>query len=351
MGLGPHRFFCKAIWKLDTIPNIWVFTWQMGHEILLTKVKIAFIRHGFGQECPRCGVEKETLIHALKYCPTSRAILSIGGLDNSIISKEYHCCIDWLEDMMKVLDKRAIADLMTTLWNSWNNRNNFILRGKEEEAQVVWDRARTLSQDLCICNLLNDLLLLANPAVKRWEKPPRGHVKINFYASVRNNRVGYEVIVRDEYDFVMGGGRGFKDETMLVEKAESYAFDECIKISCKLYIKTYVIFETNNASLVNKVKHHCMDVTVIGARIKESLKAFENFKVAKGLSRRGRPCASKPLVRNTFQTRIFFIQRRSTNPHSFGLASRWRPKPLKKVLGGKWGTVAIFRLIGKLGDS
>ncbi|MBA0608590.1 hypothetical protein Godav_020788, partial [Gossypium davidsonii] len=114
MGFGPHRFLWKAIWKLDTIPKIRVFTWRVGHEILPTNVEIASIGRGFGQECPRCGAEYETLIHALKDSPTSRAILSTGGLENSTISKEYNCCIDWLEDLMRVLDKRAMADLMTT---------------------------------------------------------------------------------------------------------------------------------------------------------------------------------------------------------------------------------------------
>ncbi|MBA0867105.1 hypothetical protein Goshw_027208 [Gossypium schwendimanii] len=59
----------------------------------------------------------------------------------TIILKEHICCIDWLEDMIRVLDKRATIDLMTTLWNNWNKRNNFIFHGKEEEEQVVWDRA------------------------------------------------------------------------------------------------------------------------------------------------------------------------------------------------------------------
>ncbi|MBA0786095.1 hypothetical protein Gotri_000163 [Gossypium trilobum] len=129
MGFGPHRFLWKAIWKLDTIPKIWVFTWWVGHEILPTNVEIASIGRGFGQECPRCGAEYETLIHTLKDSPTSRAILSTG------------------ESHGRPYDY---------LWNSWNNRNNFIFQGKEDEAQVVWDRARTLSQDFRICNLLND---------------------------------------------------------------------------------------------------------------------------------------------------------------------------------------------------
>ncbi|MBA0581999.1 hypothetical protein Gorai_024153, partial [Gossypium raimondii] len=154
MGFGPHRFLWKAIWKLDTIPKIRVFTWRVGHEILPTNVEIASIGRGFGQECPRCGAEYETLIHALKDSPTCRAILSTGGLENSTISKEYNCCIDWLEDLMR-----------------------------EDEAQVVWDRARTLSQDFRIS--------------------------------------------RDEDGFVLGGGGGFKYEMMSVDEAESLTLKPC----------------------------------------------------------------------------------------------------------------------------
>ncbi|MBA0837909.1 hypothetical protein Goarm_010022 [Gossypium armourianum] len=79
IGYGPHRFFWKVIWKLDTLPKIRVFTWRVGHEILPTNSKIATIRQGFDKGCPRCGAETETLLHVLKDCPTSRAVLSIGG--------------------------------------------------------------------------------------------------------------------------------------------------------------------------------------------------------------------------------------------------------------------------------
>ncbi|KAA3465873.1 reverse transcriptase [Gossypium australe] len=107
IGFGPHRFFWRAIWKLDTLPNICVFTWRVGNEILPTNIKIASIHRGFGQACPRCGTEYETLVHSLKDCPSSRATLMFSGLDSSIISKEYDRCIDWLEDMLRILDKKS----------------------------------------------------------------------------------------------------------------------------------------------------------------------------------------------------------------------------------------------------
>ncbi|MBA0786227.1 hypothetical protein Gotri_028235 [Gossypium trilobum] len=243
--------------------------------------EIKFVTYRLGERAnviERCGFT--TLVaRSCQNCPTYRAILSICGQDNSTISKEYECYIDWLEDMMRVLDKKAMPDFMTTLWNSWNNRNNFTFRGKEDEAQVIWDKARTLSQEFRICNLINDPLLSTNPTVKRWEKPPKGFVKINFNASVCNNRFGYGVIVRDEDGFVLSCGRDFK-EVSSVEEAECNAFEESIKLACKLNINNDVIFDTDNCCLVNKVKYQRTYITIIGTRIKECTKAFVKFKSA-----------------------------------------------------------------------
>ncbi|KAK5802789.1 hypothetical protein PVK06_030411 [Gossypium arboreum] len=120
IGYGPHRIFWKASWKLDTLAKIRVFTWCMGHEILSTNVKITSIRQGFDKGCPRCGVEAETLLHALKDCPTSRAILSLGGWSMSFILKKYDHCIDLLEDMMRAFDKRAmLCTVLGLLLSSW----------------------------------------------------------------------------------------------------------------------------------------------------------------------------------------------------------------------------------------
>lgn len=63
-----------------------------------------------------------------------------------------------------MLDKKATTDFIVTLWNSWNNQNNFIFCAKENDAYVVWERAKTLSRNFCIYNLVNDLII---PACKK----------------------------------------------------------------------------------------------------------------------------------------------------------------------------------------
>ncbi|KAA3467043.1 reverse transcriptase [Gossypium australe] len=147
VGYGPHRFFWRNIWKLQTLPKIRIFCWRIGHEILPTYKKIAAIRKEFKTDCPRCGAGEETLLHALKDCPIAREILVMGGIDSSLLEGNFTQCIDRIEEVMRVLDIKAISDFITTLWNSWNNRNNYIFRGKEDDARVVWERARTLNDD------------------------------------------------------------------------------------------------------------------------------------------------------------------------------------------------------------
>ncbi|KAK5839830.1 hypothetical protein PVK06_008671 [Gossypium arboreum] len=65
--------------------------------------------------CPRSNNGKETLIHAMKDCPKVREILMIGRLNKRLIDGRYKQCIDWLEDVLRVLDKKAAADFFTLL--------------------------------------------------------------------------------------------------------------------------------------------------------------------------------------------------------------------------------------------
>ncbi|KAK5838771.1 hypothetical protein PVK06_007509 [Gossypium arboreum] len=81
----------------------------------LTQFKDTLCYKNFEKKCPRCGAKEETLIHALKDCPSARAILTLGGFDNLLLVGDYSCCIDWLEDVLRVLDLKAAADFFTTL--------------------------------------------------------------------------------------------------------------------------------------------------------------------------------------------------------------------------------------------
>ncbi|KAA3477281.1 reverse transcriptase [Gossypium australe] len=242
------------------------------HELLPTNTKISSIRQDFRRDCPRCGASVETLIHALKDCQAAQAILTLGGLDGRLLNKDYSYYIDWIEDVMCFLDKKVVADFITMLWDSWNNQNNYVFRGKEEEA------GQNSLLDFQIHNLVNKPVLPISPTLKKWEKPPCRTVKINFDVIVFTNKTCFGVIVRDSNVFVLGGGGGFKAEDMTAEWTKLYAFEEGLKIARSLNIAN-AIFETNCASLVNRVKNRKEDITIIGYRIKKTFKTMEMFTI------------------------------------------------------------------------
>lgn len=136
VGFGPHRFYWKAIWKLDTLPKIRVFAWRVGHEILPTKVKIASIRNDLNRGCPRCGATDETLLHALRDCHISYDVLSIGGWDMRVMTKHFDSCVDWLESMLRILDNRAMADLITIYGSVGTVETTLFSREKKTELNL-----------------------------------------------------------------------------------------------------------------------------------------------------------------------------------------------------------------------
>ncbi|KAK5785813.1 hypothetical protein PVK06_040432 [Gossypium arboreum] len=99
-----------------------------------------------------------------------------------------------------------MANLISILWNYWDSRNNFMFKGQVDKAHAIWDRASNLGKEFRIYNLLYAPMRSQNDNMKKWDKPPKGVVKINFDATVNGDRVRYGVIFLDNDDFVLSGG-------------------------------------------------------------------------------------------------------------------------------------------------
>ncbi|MBA0729068.1 hypothetical protein Golax_022903, partial [Gossypium laxum] len=231
VGFGPHRLLWKLIWKLQTLPKIRIFCWRLGHDIIPTYEKISNIRRDVNSLCPRCGMDKETLIHVLKDCPKARAVLAYGGLNKKLLDGSYDRCVDWIEDVARILDRKAFSDFITTLWNIWNSRNNRVFREVEEDAKIIWDKAASLSRDFRIFNLLEKPMIPKPVVEKGWQKPGLGTLKINFDDSVHDKKTYYDLVARDSNGFVHGGCVGCVNKDLNAEWAEVQALEESINFA------------------------------------------------------------------------------------------------------------------------
>ncbi|MBA0557537.1 hypothetical protein Golob_014601 [Gossypium lobatum] len=209
-----------------------------------TYERISKIRKEFNSLCPRCGSNVETLIHALKDCPRAKAVLVHGGLKNSLVEGSYWKCVDWIEDAARSLDKKALSDFITVLWNIWNSRNNKVFNDTKEDAKVTWDRAATLSRDFRIFNIMEKPAIPKPVGEKGWQKPGPEVVKINFDAAVNDRMMSFGVVARDNDGFVLGGVR-------------------------------VLLIETLKLNGVNRLKKAHVDFSTLGHRIRELFLLFE----------------------------------------------------------------------------
>ncbi|KAG8485872.1 hypothetical protein CXB51_019202 [Gossypium anomalum] len=197
-------------------------TWiQNPHGIYTSKSAyswLIFKEVSFGPHQFFC--REETLIQAMKGCPKAREILVAGRLNNRLLVGDYNNCINWLEDIFRELDKKAAADLLTLLWNSWNDRNNMVFKGKMDEAVTIWERVQTLSRDFWIFNLTEPAIIPPSPINMSWQTPPVGYIKVNVDAAVSNGCSDFGVVVRDNDGFVLGGCYKFKNVAMDVSWAD-----------------------------------------------------------------------------------------------------------------------------------
>lgn len=188
------------MWKLKLPPKVRIFLWRVSHNLLPTSSKIAALNPLTSSLCPKCGEADETLTYALCDCPKARNVLVHGGIDGRILSSGWTTGVDWIESMMRLLDKPAFECFVMVFWNIWNARNNMVFKGSMDEPRVVWDR------DFRIYNLYQPALIPKQTQQLKWSKPLSGSLKINFDAAWIDNKAGMGFITRDEEGFVHGEG-------------------------------------------------------------------------------------------------------------------------------------------------
>ncbi|MBA0760035.1 hypothetical protein Gotri_022825 [Gossypium trilobum] len=165
--------------------------------------------------------------------PTNSRIASIrpntnrSGLGDRLISGDFENCIDWLEASIGLLDKKAP-------------------------------------------------IIPFSPACINWKKPKKGFVKVNVDATVLNGRMGYGVIARDKEGFVMGGCGGSKDVALTSEWAGSVAFEERVQLARSLNLQN-VIFESDNASLIKRIKRSDRNISIMVQHVHETCRELKKF--------------------------------------------------------------------------
>ncbi|MBA0839347.1 hypothetical protein Goarm_005085, partial [Gossypium armourianum] len=161
----------------------------------------------------------ETIIHDFQDCLKAHAVLSSDGLHGCLLDSSFESCIDW----------------------------------KEEDARLIWERARTLVDDFRNFNSSHVTMNPRPPMSHIWVKRLIDVIKINVDATIHDTVVGIEIIARDSDGFVLDGHVVYLDYKMDVQGAEAEALREGI-VWARDNNAARAIFKTKNTGLVNRLK-------------------------------------------------------------------------------------------------
>ncbi|MBA0736589.1 hypothetical protein Gogos_010125, partial [Gossypium gossypioides] len=179
-----------------------------------------------------------------------------------------------IEDAARSLDKKALSDFVSVLWNIWNSRNNKVFRNIEDEARVICDRVAVLNRDFRIFNFVENTMIPKPVGEKGWQKPRTGVVKINFDAAVEGRRMSFGLVKRDHEGFVLGGHAVVMENHAGAEWAELQALAESVELALeKRWLKLEL--ESDCTNLVNRLKKARADFSTYGFRIRQLLNSFE----------------------------------------------------------------------------
>ena len=147
--------------------------------------------------CPVCGLEDETILHALCSCNVAKEIWSSWKDCPLVIGAE---SLDFSDLAMKLLDADNPKDLeilVVVAWAIWHNRNLRVFESVRQGAEQTWNLAISLIADFKEAAKFCSLGPMSCEV--SWRKPLDGVFKINSDGATANDgrlsSIG--VIIRD----------------------------------------------------------------------------------------------------------------------------------------------------------
>ncbi|KAH1082566.1 hypothetical protein J1N35_022327 [Gossypium stocksii] len=134
-------------------------------------------------------------------------------------------------------------------------------------------------QDFWIDNFSCRQILPRVLEIANGEKTQEGVAKMNVDASMKENRMGLDIILKDSDNFVLCGRVIFIDKVANLEWAKLDALFIGIQLTQSLNLDK-VIFKMNCTYIVTCLCKHKDDITIFGYCIKEVYEMFNSFSKA-----------------------------------------------------------------------
>ncbi|GMI84866.1 hypothetical protein HRI_002155900 [Hibiscus trionum] len=276
--LRPPRFW-KFLAKLKVLPKVKTFGWRLGAGALPVGARLQTFAPDSGP-CPICNSGIESILHALRDCSGASETLKLIGLPSFFINSSASTGLHWLEEGASLLSPDLFGLFLTTLWNIWNRRNDWVHNKHLQPPWLIAVNSISLHKDYSNA-ISSSTSSVPSSLPPRWRLPPCGFIKVNvdgaFDPSTRAAAVG--VVARDDTGTVVGGLAFPLGSCSDAISSEGKGLLAGITFA-RSQGWSHLIFETDCASLANRINSLGPDLSPLGPMILEAHTALEDFSEA-----------------------------------------------------------------------
>ena len=204
-------------------------------------------------ECPWCGTDNETTLHALVHCCRVQELWAESRCESlaSRASEDWRATLlEWSRGDPTLMHRAAFL-----LWNIWQERNEKVFQGSTTPNGVILTRVtrQIMEQHTYAKQVYRNHVPRASPSSNVWQPPPARVIKFNADASVSiEGWIGMGVVARNEKGVVLLAAVRRARAWWSPEVAESRALLFAIKLA-KKYGYEAIILESDSQVLISRL--------------------------------------------------------------------------------------------------
>ena len=266
----------RALWKLKLPAKVKIFSWRACMNGLPVYSKMFKKGIQSSVDCPICGEELESLLHALISCDCA---LSVWSLWQDYPLRLLLNASDFLDVVHKICSPPYVVHLeyyFAISWSIWHNKNQIAHNDVNLSPLQIWELARNIVESFHEIN--SELLPAKQPANGGWEIPPLGFCKINVIGATSLDGSGVSavgVVIRNEGGNLVAALCKALPSYYLAEWTEIFAIEQGILLAQDLAIPN-TIFESDASSVIQAITQG-LQGDVIGYLIHEIILTKTSF--------------------------------------------------------------------------
>ncbi|XP_050222270.1 uncharacterized protein LOC126672363 [Mercurialis annua] len=270
--------------------------WRILHESIPSNVKLATRIPEFPKTCPRCGLEDESRLHALKDYNVVRGLWLTSPLNLRVDSFPCRNTTEWLSQVFSVFKQEELQIFLQCLWLIWTDRNNLVFGNTRMPFQTLFRQVNTVGNNNSSSDRTSKALRHAAPS--SWQRLPADSTKLYTDAalSIRNLLSVANAVCRDHNGKVVRWGVSVLHGITDVELAEVKVFLFGIQIAASIS-RASLFCESDALYVINRVLNPTNAIDPIKLIMDDCLVATKGADLPTG-SDRLKPVVSPEVWRN-----------------------------------------------------